>query len=148
MEQPTTPKTPTASAWLALIEDDLDGEEKLMVEVPEVPKVETTNINQWVYPFCNIIPSTTHCENEESIPTRRFFPTSLDTKTSMTGISDENSKSAENQSFIQRVQYYYDNLQATTFSKITKMEEEISDHIDKVESPCKMMNQIVTNIKS
>ena len=143
MEHPNTPKTPTASAWLALMDDDLDEEGKPMVEVPELSKIETTDTsNQWVYPFCSIIPSTDHCVIEDSITTKRFFPNPVKTDFVLAEVADDNIRSAENQSFLQRLQTYYDNLQATTFSKIAKVEEEISDHIDKVESPCKRMSDV------
>ena len=147
MEHPNTPKTPTASAWLALMDDELDEEGKPMVEAPEVSKTQTADSgNHWVYPFCNIIPSADNCAlamNEEPMPMKRFFPTAIDTEIKLTEVSGDNPKNADNQSFLQRMQAYYDNLQATTFSKITKIEEEISSHIDKVESPCKMMSSNV-----
>lgn len=141
MDHLNTPRTPTASAWLALMDDDLDEDGNAMPEASEEAKVETnSSSNQWVYPFCSIIPSTQNCAKEEYIVEKRFFPSALNTENNLTGVSDDDPKSAENQSFLQRIQTYYDNLQATTFSKITKIEEDINDHIEKVESPCKMLS--------
>ena len=141
MEYPVTPKTPTASAWLALMEDDLDEEREPTVDAPVATKIEMTDTSdQWVYPFCSIMPSIHNCAKEESVPAKRFFPTDVKTEHGLTGNTDNKPENIEKKSFVQRIQTYYDTLQASTFSKITKIEEEISDRMDKVESPCKMMS--------
>ena len=147
MDYLTTPRTPTASAWLALMDDDLDEDRHAVTKAPTEAKEETNSTsNLWVYPFCSIIPH--NCAEEESIPGKRFFPstTSTNAENNLAGVSDEDSKGAETQNFLQQIQTYYDCLQATTFSKIAKIEQDINDHIEKVESPCKMLRNKVDSV--
>jgi NADPH:quinone reductase-like Zn-dependent oxidoreductase len=134
MDPPNTPKTPTVSAWLALLDDEVKGEEFTEVPVPVQEEAKVESNEHWVYPFCNLIPSdAVKFVNEETLPTYEMAVKKPNEE------HDDTQQNSQSQGFLQRIQMYYDNLQTTTFSKIIKIEEEISDRIEKVESPCKMM---------
>jgi NADPH:quinone reductase-like Zn-dependent oxidoreductase len=141
---PDTPKTPTAGAWWALL-DDAPFDERENIPSPTSP-MHSAN-SQWGSGFWSLLIAESP-SNELEVSSFADKPSSSSrdhvkmTKNQATPLIREmKHKSTTNvedakPSFLQLLQC--GSLDTSTFLKI---EEEITERLDKVESPCKMLSR-------
>jgi NADPH:quinone reductase-like Zn-dependent oxidoreductase len=147
---PTTPKTPTASAWWALMEDQSYDEGK--TATTSQPDTKCGTGTRWATSFWGmLIPNnpSDEFEGESYIREQSANPTSLPANETIALDEETTEKSklrfdpdGQNaESFFQLFQINCSNLQTAAFSKMVEIEEELGDHIEKVESPCKLLSK-------
>jgi NADPH:quinone reductase-like Zn-dependent oxidoreductase len=144
----TTPKTPTASAWWALMEDTPYDEEGSDVHEQNT---ETIPGSKWASSLWNMIvpekPTSDLVSCFENLPIsavndeKNNTNQNPDKRARSTPKVDTSQNQCENESFLQLFQNYCGNIQTTTFSKMELIQEGFIKRIEKSESPCKLLRK-------